>query len=79
MLFNPVSTLKIGANQLIYVSSRNVVFVINKELQGSGEKGLVFTLDSDRQIQACLDFFLLDAIVSKTQLPLKNIKDTFIS
>lgn len=52
------------------------MFVINKELQSTDEKGLTFTLDAD---QPCLDFFLLDAIVNKTLLPQKSRKDAFIS
>jgi hypothetical protein len=48
MPFNPISTLKLGANELIFVSSRNIVFVVNKELQHTDEKGLIFTLDADR-------------------------------
>lgn len=45
--FNPISTLKISSNELIFISSRNIIFVVNKDLQHTDEKGLIFTLDAD--------------------------------
>lgn len=79
MPFNPISTLKLSKNNLIFLSSRNFVFVINKDLNNTGEEGLIFTLETDKFHQPCLDFFVLDAVVCKTQLPSRSSKDNFIS
>jgi hypothetical protein len=50
---------------LIYILANEKVLIVNKDLQSKFEQGVIFTLD----VKGILDFFIMDKMKIKRELP----------